>query len=187
MQVHQVAWFYEVCALGETRSEMWGDFFHDHSYHKRTSRESALHPHALHYYRHSPWRFCPKLMEPRLTHIRRDTHGVFASACWEDDRWDRDKSIWSVTTGPDLPGVWFGLILTRVRFLQRSRINIREQRGLRMKVRLPYTRRTAPVYSVLAHPQHTYIHRHTHAHTHIQVTCEIAYCNCILRFLVTNQ
>jgi len=33
---------------------------------------------------------------------RRDTHGVSASACWETDRCDREKSIWSVTTGPDL-------------------------------------------------------------------------------------
>jgi len=57
--------------------------------------------------------------------------------------------------------------------LQRSRINIREQRGLRKQASLAYTRRTAPAYSVTAHPQHTYIHHHTHAHTHIQVTCEI--------------
>jgi len=56
--------------------------------------------------------------------------------------------------------------------LPRSRINIREQRGLRKQVSLAYTRRTAPAYSVTAHPQHTYIHRHTHAHTYIQVTCE---------------
>ena len=44
-----------------------------------------------------------------------DPHGVFASACWKADRCDREKSIWSVTTGPDLLGVWLGLILTRVR------------------------------------------------------------------------
>ena len=43
--------------------------------------------------------------------------------------------------------------------LQRSRINIREQRGLRMQVSV-YTRRTAPAYSVTAHPQHTCIHCH---------------------------
>ena len=46
---------------------------------------------------------------------RRGTHGVFASACWEVDRCDREKSIWSVTTGPDLIGLRHGLILTRVR------------------------------------------------------------------------
>ena len=57
--------------------------------------------------------------------------------------------------------------------LQRSRINIYEQRGWRKQASLAYTRRTAPAYSVAEHPQHTYIHRHTHAHTHIQVTCEI--------------
>jgi len=44
--------------------------------------------------------------------------------------------------------------------LQRNRFNIREQRGLRIQVSLVYTRRTAPAYSVTAHPQHTYIHRH---------------------------
>ena len=57
--------------------------------------------------------------------------------------------------------------------LQRSRINIREQRGWRKQASLAYVRHTAPAYSVTQHPQHTYIHRHTHAHTHIQVTCEI--------------
>jgi len=57
--------------------------------------------------------------------------------------------------------------------LQRSRINIREQRGLRNQASPASTRRTAPAYSVTEHPQHTYIPRHTHAHTHVQVTCEI--------------
>jgi len=36
---------------------------------------------------------------------RRSLHGVFASACWEADRCDWEKIIWSVTTGPDLIGV----------------------------------------------------------------------------------
>ena len=46
---------------------------------------------------------------------RRGTHWVFGSACWEADRCDREKSIWSVTTGTDLLGVCLGLIFTRVR------------------------------------------------------------------------
>jgi len=50
-----------------------------------------------------------------VMYSRRGTHGVFASACWEADRCDREKSIWIVTTGPDLLGVCLDLILTRVR------------------------------------------------------------------------
>jgi len=46
---------------------------------------------------------------------RRGTHWVFGSACWEADRCDREKSIWNVTTGPDLLDVCLVLILTRVR------------------------------------------------------------------------
>jgi len=42
-------------------------------------------------------------------------HRVFASVCWEDDCFNRGKSIGSVTTGLDLECVWLGLILTRVR------------------------------------------------------------------------
>jgi len=57
--------------------------------------------------------------------------------------------------------------------LQRNRINIREQQGLRKQASLAYTSRTAPAYSVTEHLQHTYIHQHTYALTHIQVTCEI--------------
>jgi len=33
---------------------------------------------------------------------RGGAHGVFASACWEDDQCDRGKSIRIVITGPDL-------------------------------------------------------------------------------------
>jgi len=47
--------------------------------------------------------------------VEAHTGGVFASACLEADRCDLEKSIWSVTTGPDLLGVWLGLILTHVR------------------------------------------------------------------------
>ena len=40
----------------EYRGSKVPHLFHGHSYHRITSRESALHPHALHYYRRSPWR-----------------------------------------------------------------------------------------------------------------------------------
>ena len=39
--------------------------------------------------------------------------GVLRASAWEGDQCDRGKSIGSVTTGPDLIGVWLGLILTR--------------------------------------------------------------------------
>jgi len=69
---------------------------------------------------------------------RRGTHGVFGSAYW----CDREKSIWSVTTWPNVLGVRLGLIMT-------SRINIREQRGLRKESSLAYTRRTATLTDML--------------------------------------
>jgi len=53
---------------------------------------------------HDPWQM----------RSHRVTHGVFASACWEANACDREKSIWSVTTWLDLLGVCLGLILTRV-------------------------------------------------------------------------
>jgi len=59
-------------------------------------------------------RFCFLHMFSILT-MGRGTHWVFTSACWEADWCDREKSIWSVTTGPDVLGMWLGLILTRVR------------------------------------------------------------------------
>jgi len=40
----------------ESRGSKVPHLFHGHSYHNRTSRESALFPHVLHYSRRSSWR-----------------------------------------------------------------------------------------------------------------------------------
>ena len=64
--------------------------------------------------------FCPRAHiprtppDPRWIRERRDHDHAPGSACCEADQRDREKSIRSVTTGPDFLGVCLGLILTRV-------------------------------------------------------------------------
>jgi len=105
---------------------------------------------------------------------RRGTLWVFGSACWKADRCDREKSIWSVTTGPDFLGVWLGLILTRVlappeeqdSYSRTARMEETGKFGLYEAHGASIQRYTTPA---------TYIHTppHTRTHTHLQVTWEI--------------
>jgi len=86
----------------------------------------------------------------------RSVHGVFASAYWEDDWCDREKSIGSVTTGPVMRAP-----------LQRSRTNIGEQLR-REQVGAPnlHEARGASTQCCGTCTIHTYILAHTLSHTH---------------------
>ena len=109
---------------------------------------------------------------------------IWRSACWEADRCDREKSIWSVTTGPDFLGVCLGLILTRVpappeeqdSYSRTARMEETGKPGLYEAHGASIQRYTAPATYI-----HTPPHTRTHTHTgNMRNTCARAYCNCIL-------
>ena len=114
----------------------------------------------------------------------RGAHGVFSSACWEADRCDREESIGSVTTGPDLIGVLLGLILTRARAPpeeQDQYWRTAADRGSRQAWPIRGARLRQTLLQSTRNIHTTPPHTRTNTYTgNMRNTCARAYCNCTL-------